>query len=56
MWNMKAKVIPVMIQATGTTSKSLRLYLSNIPLKHEIKGLQKTFLLGTAHILQEVLM
>ena len=53
---MKAKVIPVMIRATGTTSKSRRLFLSNIPGKYEIKGLQKTFVLGTAHILQEVLM
>jgi len=31
MWNVKAKVIPVIIVATGTISKSLRKYLSNIP-------------------------
>ena len=31
MWNEKAKVIPVIIGATGTISKSLRQYLSNIP-------------------------
>jgi len=41
MWNVKAKVIPVIIGATGTISKSLRQYLSNIPGKHEIKELQK---------------
>jgi hypothetical protein len=41
MWNMKAQVIPVIIGATGTISKSLRQYLRNIPGKHEIKGLQK---------------
>jgi hypothetical protein len=40
MWNVKAKVIPVITGATGTISKSLRKYLSNIPGKHEIKGLQ----------------
>jgi len=40
MWNVKAKVIPVTIEATGTISKSLRQYLSNIPDKHKIKGLQ----------------
>ena len=40
MWNVKAKVIPVIIGATGTISKSLRQYLSNIPGRHEIKGLQ----------------
>jgi hypothetical protein len=34
-------VIPVIIQATRTISKSLRQYLSNMPGKHEIKELQK---------------
>ena len=37
-------------------SKSLRQYLSNAPGKHEIKELQKTATLGTAHKLQKVLM
>jgi hypothetical protein len=41
MWNVKAKVIPVITGATGTISKSLRQYLSNIPGKHEIKEIQK---------------
>ena len=55
--NVKAKVIPVTIGVTGTISKSLRQYLSNIPGKHEIKELQKkTAILGTAHILRKVLM
>jgi len=40
MWNVKAKVIPVIIRAAGTISKSLRQYLSNIPGKQEIRGLQ----------------
>ena len=31
MWNVKAKVIAVIIGATGTISKSLRQYLCNIP-------------------------
>jgi len=34
-------VIPVIIGATGTISKSLRQYLSNVTGKHEIKELQK---------------
>ena len=42
MWNVKARVIPVITGATGTISKSLRKYPSNIPGKHEIKELQKT--------------
>ena len=41
MWNLKSKVIPVIIRATGTISESLRQNLSNILGKHEIKQLQK---------------
>jgi len=55
-WNVKPKMKPVMIRATGTVSKSLTQYLSNIPGRHEIKELQKTAILGTAHKLREVLM
>ena len=55
MWNVEAKVIPIIIGVTGTISESLRQYLSNIPGKHEIKELQKTAILGTAHILWKVL-
>ena len=39
MRNVKAKVIPVTVGATGTTSKSLRQYLSNITGKDAIKEL-----------------
>jgi len=56
MWNVKTKVIPVITGATGTISKSFRKYVSNIPGKHEVKELQKTVTLGTAHILRKVLM
>jgi len=56
MWNVKTKVIPVIIGATGTISKWFRKYVSNIPGKHEVKELQKTAILGTAHILRKVLM
>ena len=56
MWNVKAKVIPVIIGAAGTISKSFIKYVSNIPGKHEAKDLQKTAILGTAHILRKVLM
>ena len=31
MWNVKTKVIPVIIGATGNISKSFRKYMSNIP-------------------------
>jgi len=40
MWSIKEKVIPGIIQATGTISKSLRQYLSNITGEHEINTLR----------------
>jgi hypothetical protein len=49
MWNVKTKVIPVIIGATGTISKSFRKYVSNIPGNHEVKELQKAAILDTAH-------
>jgi len=55
MWNVKTKVIPVIIGATGIISKLFRKYVSSIPGKHEVKELQKTAILGTAHILRKVL-
>ena len=56
MCNVKTKVIPVIIGATGTISKLFRTYVSNIPGKHEVEKLQKTAIQGTAHILWKVLM
>jgi hypothetical protein len=52
MWN----VISAIMETAGTISKSSRKYPSNTPGKHEIKELQKTAILGTAHILRKVLM
>jgi hypothetical protein len=56
MWNIKTKVIPVIIGATGSISKSFREYVSNIPGNREVKELRKTAILGTARILRKVLM
>jgi len=55
MWNVKAKVIPLITGATGTIPKALRQYLSNIPGKREIKWLQKTVILCASHRLWIVL-
>jgi hypothetical protein len=55
MWNVKTRVIPVIIGATGTFSKSFRKYVSNITGNHEFRELQKTAILDTAHILRKVL-
>jgi hypothetical protein len=41
MWNVTAKVIPVITGATGTISESLRQYLNNLPGMHKIKKLQQ---------------
>jgi hypothetical protein len=49
-------VIPVIIGATGTISKSFVKHPVNIPGKHELNELQQTATLGTAHILRKVLM
>jgi hypothetical protein len=55
MENVKARVIPVIIGATGTISKSFRKYVRSIPGNHEVRELPKTAILGTAHILRKVL-
>ena len=41
MWNVKAKVIPIIVGATGTILKSIRQYLSNAPGKYQLKETQK---------------
>jgi len=46
MCNVKTTVIPVIIGATGTISKSFRNYVSNIPGNHEVKELPKNSHIG----------
>jgi len=36
LWNVKTKVMPEIIGATGMISKARRQYLSNVPGEHEI--------------------
>jgi flagellar basal body-associated protein FliL len=48
-------IIIVIVGATGTISKSFRKYVSDIPGNNEVRELQKTAILGTAHILRKVL-
>jgi hypothetical protein len=49
-------VIPVIIGANGNIAKSFRKYVSTIPGNHDVRELQNTAILGTAHILPKVLM
>jgi hypothetical protein len=51
MWNVKTTVMPIITGATGAVSKSFRKYVSTIPGNHEVRELQETAMLGTAHIL-----
>ena len=53
MWKIKTRVIPVIIGTTETISKSFRKYVSTIAGNQEVKELQKTAILGTAHIISE---
>jgi hypothetical protein len=48
MWNVKSKVIPLKIGATGPIPNLFRKYVRKRPEKHEIKELQKTAILCTA--------
>jgi hypothetical protein len=48
MWNVKENWIPLITGATGTISKSLGHYLSDIPRRHEIEELQEPAVLGTS--------
>jgi hypothetical protein len=50
MWNPKCAIIPVIIEATGIVTKSVRKNLETIPQKRSIDSLR-----GTSHIIRKVL-
>jgi hypothetical protein len=50
MWNLKCKIMPVIIGATGIVRKVLRKNLGAIPGKHSVVSLQKTAILGTSYV------
>jgi hypothetical protein len=54
MWNLNCTIIPVILGATGTETRSLRKNLEYIPVKHSIDSLQKTAILATSHINRKV--
>ena len=56
MWNLKTKVVALIIGATGTIPKAFRKYANNVPGKHDIKEIHKTAILDTTHLLRTVLM
>jgi len=55
MWNLKCTIVPVIIEATGIVTRSLKKNLETVPGKHSIDSLQKTAILGTSQIIWKVL-
>ena len=55
LWNKKVEVIPVITGATGIVDKNIKRYVGRIPGCHNIYSLQRSAILGTAHILRKVL-
>ena len=55
LWNKKVEVIPVVIDGTGIVDKNIKKYVGRIPGCHNIYSLQRSAVLGTAHILRKVL-
>jgi hypothetical protein len=53
---VKAKVILIITGATVSLSRSFQTHLEDIAGKHTSVELQKTAILGTAHILKKTLM
>jgi hypothetical protein len=48
-------IIPSIIGATGTVTGVLKKNLEAVPGKHSIDSVQKTAVVGTAHIIRKVL-
>jgi len=55
MWNLKCAIIPVIIEATGIVTRTLRKNVEAVPGRHSTDSLQKTAILGTSHIIRKVL-
>ncbi|KAI5751249.1 hypothetical protein M8J77_005743 [Diaphorina citri] len=54
MWNMKVKIVPIVIGALGVVPKSLKDNLQQIPGQLHINKIQECALLGTTYILRKV--
>ena len=55
LWKGKAKVVPIVVGALGTVSRSLNGYLNETGVSTKIQVIQMSALLGTARILRKVL-
>ena len=54
-WNVKAKVVPIVVGALGAVKPNLSKHLDAIGVTTRIELLQKAALLGTARLLRRVL-
>ena len=55
MWGMKTTTVSVVIGAFGLVKKGIENFIGKIPGNIRVTELQKTVLLGTAHILRKTL-
>ena len=55
MWNVKTKVVAVVVGALGTMSDNLNKEIESIPGKTSAEDIQNIALNGTAHILRKIL-
>ena len=55
LWNMRVKVIPIVVGALGTVPIKLEKRLENLEIRGRIETIQNTALLQSARILRRVL-
>ena len=55
LWNKKVEDIPVIVTITAIIDKNIKKYVGRIAGCHNIYSLQRSAILGTAHILRKVL-
>ena len=55
LWNMKVKVIPIVVGALGTVPKGIEKVLENLEIRGRIDTIQNTTLLQSARILRRVM-
>jgi hypothetical protein len=56
MWNMKCKIILVIIGANGIKTNGLKKGLEAIPGKYSVDSLQNTAIRGKSHVVEKVLL
>lgn len=55
MWNIKTRIVPIVIGATGNITNRLQSNLCSITGRHDMTQLQTTAIMGTAHIIRKVM-